>query len=165
MKKPLPANLSTYFPGPKAKSLATKTTPAAPPEFDTFQVRELAQISFRQVQWWDEQGIVRSDMRGHKRFYSLENTVLLMVMGELRRRGYGMKKLRQLKRALLEAIRRPLYAYRAFHTAAEFDDTWLVTDARRVAVVSDLVELDREFHTAARVTLLNLTAQFQKLEL
>ena len=52
--------------------------------FTTREVVALTGISPRQLQWWDEQGIVVPARDGHKRIYSLDDLAEVAVICELR---------------------------------------------------------------------------------
>jgi len=43
------------------------------PTFTSKEVMALTRISARQLQWWDEQGIVVPQREGHKRIYSIDD--------------------------------------------------------------------------------------------
>ena len=68
--------------------------------FTSREVATLTSISPRQLQWWDEQGIVISSREGHKRRYSVEDLSEIAVICELRRRGFSLQRVRKVMRFL-----------------------------------------------------------------
>ncbi|MFZ0795306.1 MAG: MerR family transcriptional regulator, partial [Candidatus Korobacteraceae bacterium] len=60
--------------------------------FTTREVVALTSISPRQLQWWDEQGIVVPARSGHQRIYSLDDLAEVAVLHELRQRGFSLQK-------------------------------------------------------------------------
>ena len=49
-----------------------KNHQAVPREtFSSLEVSRLTGVSLRQLQWWDEQGVVSPVQRGHRRLYQL----------------------------------------------------------------------------------------------
>jgi hypothetical protein len=55
--------------------------------FTSGQVREMTGVSLRQIQLWDERGIVRGDISRHKRFYSRQKVLLIALIGEIKKRA------------------------------------------------------------------------------
>src|SRR5208283_2105082 len=70
---------------------------------DSFPSREviaLTGISARQLQWWDERGVVKPERQGHRRPYSLQNLTEVAVICELRRKGFSLQGVRKVMRFL-----------------------------------------------------------------
>jgi len=65
-------------------------------EFTSRDVIALTRITPRQLQWWDERGVVVPDRRGHKRIYSLDDLSEVAVICELRRRGFSLQRVRKV---------------------------------------------------------------------
>ncbi len=61
---------------------------------NTAQVAKAANVSFRQLQWWDERGIVCPSQGGHKRDYSDAEVRSVMILSDLRRRGFPLRMAR-----------------------------------------------------------------------
>ena len=80
--------------------------------FTSRDVVRLTGITPRQLQWWDERGIVVPVREGHRRLYSMDDLVEVSVICDLRRRGFslqGMRKVvrflrREFKKRLAEAV-------------------------------------------------------------
>jgi len=60
----------------------------------------LTVITARQLQWWDERGIVVPARRGHRRVYSFEDLTEVAVICELRRKGFSLQRMRKVVRFL-----------------------------------------------------------------
>jgi DNA-binding transcriptional MerR regulator len=61
---------------------------------NTIEVQRIARVSFRQLQWWDEQGIVSPRQNGHRRDYTEADARAVMILAELRRRGLPLRMAR-----------------------------------------------------------------------
>src|SRR5579863_7610516 len=59
--------------------------------FTSREVVALTGISPRQLQWWDERGIVVPAREGHRRIYSRDDLAEIAVLCELRRRGFSLQ--------------------------------------------------------------------------
>jgi DNA-binding transcriptional MerR regulator len=64
--------------------------------FSSSQVSERTGLTPRQLQWWDEQGIVVPARRGHRRLYSATDLAELAVLCDLRRRGFSLQRIRKM---------------------------------------------------------------------
>jgi len=69
-------------------------------EFTSREVVELTGITPRQLQWWDERGIVVPSREGRRRLYSLEDLSEIAVICELRERGFSLQRMRKVVRFL-----------------------------------------------------------------
>jgi DNA-binding transcriptional MerR regulator len=70
---------------------------------DRFTSREiiaLTGITARQLQWWDERGVVRAEREGHRRLYSLNQLTEIVVICQLRRKGFSLQGVRKVVRFL-----------------------------------------------------------------
>ena len=56
--------------------------------YTSSDVSNIAAVSLRQLQWWDERKVVSPRHEGHKRVYSPEEVVEITVIAELRRKGF-----------------------------------------------------------------------------
>jgi DNA-binding transcriptional MerR regulator len=82
------------------------------PESETFSsldVTRMTGVSLRQLQWWDEQGVVTPQQRGHKRLYQLHEVIEVSVITELRRKGISLQKIRRVLRYLHKEFGKGLY--------------------------------------------------------
>jgi DNA-binding transcriptional MerR regulator len=64
--------------------------------FTSNQVSERTGLTPRQLQWWDEQGIVVPARQGHRRLYSSKDLAELAVLCDLRQRGFSLQRIRKL---------------------------------------------------------------------
>jgi DNA-binding transcriptional MerR regulator len=71
-------------------------------------VARIAQVSLRQLQWWDERKVVSPRHEGHKRVYSPGEVVEITVIAELRRKGFSLQKIRRVLRFLQREMGRRL---------------------------------------------------------
>ena len=72
------------------------------------EVSRIAQVSLRQLQWWDERKVVSPRHEGHKRIYSSEEVIEITVIAELRRKGFSLQKIRRVLRFLQREMGRRL---------------------------------------------------------
>jgi DNA-binding transcriptional MerR regulator len=63
-------------------------------------VVELTGITPRQLQWWDERGVVVPAREGHRRLYSMEDLAEIAVICQLRRKGFSLQRVRKVMRFL-----------------------------------------------------------------
>jgi DNA-binding transcriptional MerR regulator len=68
--------------------------------FNSQEVIRLIGITPRQLQWWDEKGVVRAQHEGHRRLYSADRLTELAVISELRRKGFSLQGVRKVMRFL-----------------------------------------------------------------
>jgi DNA-binding transcriptional MerR regulator len=66
--------------------------------YTSTDVARIAQVSLRQLQWWDERKVVSPRHEGHKRIYLAEEVVEITVIAELRRKGFSLQKIRRVLR-------------------------------------------------------------------
>jgi DNA-binding transcriptional MerR regulator len=68
--------------------------------FTSRDVVELTGITPRQLQWWDERGVVVPAREGHRRLYSMEDLAEIAVICQLRRKGFSLQRVRKVMRFL-----------------------------------------------------------------
>jgi DNA-binding transcriptional MerR regulator len=95
--------------------------------FTSQNVVRLTGISPRQLQWWDEQGIVSPPRRGRCRLYSLADLTEISVICELRRRGFSLQRVRKVLRFLQRE-----YGKRLVSTLSSSSEVHLLTDGQRI---------------------------------
>src|SRR5690349_3585424 len=76
--------------------------------FTSSDVSRIAQVSLRQLQWWDERKVVSPQHEGHKRVYQPEEVIEITVIAELRRKGFSLQKIRRVLRFLQREMGRHL---------------------------------------------------------
>jgi DNA-binding transcriptional MerR regulator len=95
--------------------------------FTSKEVVALTRISARQLQWWDEQGIVVPQREGHKRIYSIDDLAEIAIVCDLRLRGFSLQKIRRVVRFLQKELGK-----RLVETVAAASEFHLLTDGRHI---------------------------------
>lgn len=65
-------------------------------------------MSLRQLQWWDERGLISPHQEGHRRFYQLHEVIEILILTDLRRKGLSLAKLRGALRFLKRGMKQHL---------------------------------------------------------
>ena len=68
--------------------------------FTSREVIGLTGITARQLQWWDERGVVKPEREGHRRLYSMNQLTEIAVICQLRRKGFTLQGVRKVVRFL-----------------------------------------------------------------
>ena len=89
-------NVSNIFGVERLKHLHTDMQDS----FTSQDVIRLTGITARQLQWWDERGIVVPARQGHRRVYSFEDLTEVAVICELRRKAFSLQRVRKVVRFL-----------------------------------------------------------------
>jgi len=76
--------------------------------FPSQEVIALTGVTARQLQWWDERGVVKPEHQGHRRLYSMQNVLEMAVICELRRKGFSLQGVRKVMRFLQREFGRGL---------------------------------------------------------
>ena len=95
---------------------------------DSFTSREIIRltgITARQLQWWDERGLVVPAREGHRRVYTFEDLTEVAVICELRRKGFSLQRMRQVVRFLQKE-----FSKRLAETVGATSNYHLLTDGR-----------------------------------
>ncbi len=95
--------------------------------FTSKEVVALTGITPRQLQWWDERGLVVPAREGHRRLYSMEDVAEIAVITELRRKGFSLQRMRKVIRFLRTELGR-----RLAETVAGDSDYHLLTDGKHL---------------------------------
>jgi DNA-binding transcriptional MerR regulator len=96
-------------------------------QFTSAQVVRLTGITPRQLQWWDERGIVVPRREGRRRLYSAEDITEIAVICALRRKGFPLQKVRRIMKFLQKELGR-----RLAEAVSNGSDYHLLTDGKRV---------------------------------
>jgi len=64
--------------------------------YSSNEVAKMTGVSLRQLQWWDEQGVVSPVQRGHRRMYQLHEVIEVALITELRSKGISLQKIRKV---------------------------------------------------------------------
>ena len=95
--------------------------------FTSNEVVERTGITPRQLQWWDERGIVVPQREGRRRLYTLADMAEVAVICELRRKGFSLQRVRKVMRFLQRE-----FGKRLMETASSGSDYHLLTDGRDI---------------------------------
>jgi DNA-binding transcriptional MerR regulator len=117
--------------------------------FTSNEVASLADVTARQLQWWDERGLVAPYKEGHKRLYKPSEAIQIMVMSELRRKGVSLNEIRQV----LPSIKREIDKRSRIRGENE-SELYLVTDMKSVHLEHRVEALIEFYKKAPRPLLL-----------
>lgn len=95
--------------------------------YSSSDVAQIAGVSLRQLQWWDERKVVSPRHEGHRRVYYPAEVVEITVIAELRRKGFSLQKIRRVLRFLQKEMGR-----RLAEVMAADSDLHLVTDGKSI---------------------------------
>jgi DNA-binding transcriptional MerR regulator len=107
-------------------------------EFTSNEVIALTGITARQLQWWDERGIVAPSRQGHRRIYNWDELVTVTVICQLRRRGFSLQRMRKVIGFLQREFGTTLAATvsasseQEYHLLTDGTHLYLRTSARQV---------------------------------
>ena len=105
-------------------------------QFTTNDVIALTGITGRQLQWWDERGLVKPDRHGHRRIYNWDQLVTAAVICQLRRRGFSLQRVRKvvafLGREFGTSLAATVRAASEYHLLTDGTHLYLRTSARQV---------------------------------
>src|SRR5215813_9064678 len=105
-------------------------------QFSSHDVIALTGITARQLQWWDERGIVVPSRQGHRRIYAWDDLVTVAVICQLRRRGFSLQRMRKVIRFLQQEFGTNLAATvgaaSEYHLLTDGTNLYLRTSARQV---------------------------------
>ena len=105
-------------------------------QFTSNEVMVLTGITARQLQWWDERGIVVPERQGHRRIYTWDELVTVAVICQLRRRGFSLQRVRKVIRFLQQefgtSLAATVGAASEYHLLTDGTHLYLRTSARQV---------------------------------
>ncbi len=97
--------------------------------FTSSQVVRFTGITLRQLQWWDERGMVVPRRQGHRRLYSMEDLAEIAVICELRQRGFSLQRVRKVMVFLQRELGKRLY-----QSASSNSQIHLLTDGKNIFI-------------------------------
>ncbi len=104
--------------------------------FTSAEVIARTGMTARQLQWWDERGIVVPTREGHRRLYSLDDLAEIAVICDLRRRGFSLQRVRKVMRLLQKEFKKRLVdtvtAHSEYHLLTDGNRIYLETSAKEV---------------------------------
>ena len=68
--------------------------------FTSNEIAALTGITLRQLQWWDERGVVKPEREGRRRVYSTNQLTEVAVICQLRGKGFSLQGVRKVMRFL-----------------------------------------------------------------
>ena len=95
--------------------------------YSSSEVADVAGVSLRQLQWWDERKVVSPRHEGHRRVYDPSEAIEISVIAELRRKGFSLQKIRRVLRFLQREMGR-----RLAEVLQNNSDLHLVTDGKSI---------------------------------
>ncbi len=98
-----------------------------PESFPSQEVIALTGVTGRQLQWWDERGVVKPERVGHRRLYSRQQVMEMAVICELRGKGFSLQGVRKVMRFLQREFGKGLA-----EITARNSDVHLLTDGKRL---------------------------------
>jgi DNA-binding transcriptional MerR regulator len=105
-------------------------------QFTTNDVIALTGLTGRQLQWWDERGLIKPSRLGHRRIYSWDQLVTAAVICQLRRRGFSLQRVRKvvafLGREFGTNLAATVRAASEYHLLSDGTNLYLRTSARQV---------------------------------
>jgi DNA-binding transcriptional MerR regulator len=109
------------------KASKKRIEPQAPERtYSSIEVAEVASVSLRQLQWWDERKVVSPRHEGHRRVYGRGEVIEITVIAELRRKGFSLQKIRRVLRFLQREMGKRLAE------VVEASELHLVTDGKSI---------------------------------
>ncbi len=113
--------------------------------FTSHDVIRLTGITARQLQWWDERGIVVPARAGHRRIYSFEDLTEVAVICELRRKGFSLQRMRKvvrfLQREFGQRLAKTVTADTSYHLLTDGRSLYLETSPE---VIVDILKNSRQ---------------------
>ncbi len=95
--------------------------------YSSSEVSDVAGVSLRQLQWWDERKVVSPRHEGHRRVYYPAEVIEITVIAELRRKGFSLQKIRRVLRFLQREMGKRLAE--VMHASSNLH---LVTDGKSI---------------------------------
>ena len=105
-------------------------------QFTSRDVVRLTGITARQLQWWDERGIVVPARQGHRRLYSMEDLVEVAVICGLRQRSFSLQRVRKVITFLQKE-----FSKRLAETVSGSSDYHLLTDGQSIYLESSAKQI------------------------
>jgi len=140
-------------------NLGSNGTPVVGPIYSSLDVAGLTGVSLRQLQWWDEQGVVTPMQKGRRRLYNPTEVLLVSLIVGLRRKKLSLQKIRRVVDELKgdESI-----AELAVEPTAS--EVYLLTDGDHVSL-QDSVQaiIDIQVDSSTPMTLLCVSDHLRKL--
>jgi DNA-binding transcriptional MerR regulator len=105
-------------------------------QFTSNEVMALTGITARQLQWWDERGLVVPARQGRNRLYTSDDLAEMAVLSQLRRKGFSLQRVRKIMRFLQRELGK-----RLVETVTDGSEYHLLTDGNRIYLESSAHEI------------------------
>lgn len=126
--------------------------------FLSVDVSRVAGVSLRQLQWWDERKLVSPPIEDHRRVYTSEQVLEILIVAALRGKRLSLLKIRKV----LRFLRRESVQQRKNLTAKS--KSYLITDGKSVFVDDQPERILNRIADAARpIYLICLTDLMNRL--
>lgn len=89
---------------PALRAPGPPTLEATEREFGSVEIIKSLGISGRQLQWWDERGVLKPRHAGHRRYYTREDVIALWAVKQLRARGLSLQSVRKVLRQMRKQL-------------------------------------------------------------
>ena len=120
----------------KGKKPSSSARPRPIGTFTSHDVTHITGVTLRQLQWWDEQGVVSPMQRGHRRLYQLHEVIEVSLITELRRKGISLQKVRRVLKFLQKELGKDLFESvrngSEVHLLTDGENLYLEDDHRRI---------------------------------
>ncbi len=118
-------------------------------EFSTGEVSRIARVTLRQLQWWDETGVLAVGRKGRRRVWRAAEVLEVLLAAELRRKGLSLRVVSRLLRAARRSLEELAEALLDQQSAL-----YLLTDGRTAHLERDERAVIERLKTARRPMLL-----------
>jgi DNA-binding transcriptional MerR regulator len=125
------------------------STSLSPAELSSGEVSRLARVTLRQLQWWDESGVLAVGRKGRLRVWRAPEVIEVLLAAELRRKGLSLRALSRL----LRQVRRQL-DQSAEALLERYAGLYLLTDGRAAHLEREERAVIERLKTARRAMLL-----------
>ena len=120
--------------------------------FDSKSASQIARVSLRQIQYWDETGFIRPSVklaegRGTKRLYSFADLIQLRVVKNLSEHGLSLKKVRRCIAFLRRSFANASSLTDSLRYLTDGDEVFLLTSDKNKI----LDAMDRDFVFSLRI--------------
>ena len=105
-------------------------------KFTSSQVIAITGITPRQLQWWDERGLVVPAREGRNRLYSIDDVAEVAVLCQLRKKGFSLQRVRKIMRYIQRELGK-----RLIETVTAGSDYHLLTDGKRIYLENSASEV------------------------
>src|SRR5215469_14400961 len=104
--------------------------------FTSNEVVAFTGITPRQLQWWDESGVVKPEREGHRRVYSMNQLTEVAVICQLRHKGLSLQGVRKVMGLLADEFGKALAdivdGNSDIHLLTDGEHLYLETSARQI---------------------------------